>query len=115
MDYPLNFIESKFYNAAIRYLPGLVPQYWIGPYRVDFAVPADKLAIEIDSQAYHDEHQRIYKDRPRQAAIEAQGWTVIRFEAYEVNDELNLCVRRAQKWLQLKRNGLHIERMFPTL
>lgn len=113
-EHPLNEVETEFYEAAKRVISGLVPQYQIGQYRVDFAVPCDRLAIEIDGREYHSEHQQLYHDKPRQREIEAQGWTVIRFEAWEVCDDVKFCVRRARKWLELKRNGLHIERLFPA-
>lgn len=113
-DYQMNEVESLFYKVAIKSIPDLKPQYWIGKYRVDFAIPADKLAIEIDGKKYHSEHQRIYKDQPRQRTLEAQGWTVIRFEAAEVYQDTRSCLRRTLKWLDLKHKGLHIERIFPT-
>lgn len=53
-------IEELFYQYAKDILKGLEIQYQIGPYRVDFALPDNKLAIEIDGKEYHDEHQKIY-------------------------------------------------------
>ena len=40
--------EQEFYRVAVKSLPGLACQYPIGAYRVDFAVPDRKVAIEID-------------------------------------------------------------------
>jgi len=110
----MNEVESLFFETAKKSIPGLEPQYWIGKYRVDFAIPADKLAIEIDGKKYHSDHQRQYKDKPRQRAIEVQGWTVIRFEAAEIYRDARGCLRQTLKWLDLKQKGLHIERIFPT-
>jgi very-short-patch-repair endonuclease len=114
-DHPMNEVETIFYETAIKSLPGLVPQFWIGKYRVDFCLPDKMIVIEIDGKKYHDLHQRLYHDRPRQRDIEHLGYTVVRFKASEVYQDARNCVKRAKRWVWLKQNGLHIERIFPTL
>ena len=54
-------------------------QHPIGPFVVDFACMSAMLVIEVDGPA-HDPQV----DAPRQAYIEGQGWTVLRFTADEV-------------------------------
>lgn len=64
-------------------LPMPVPQYWVQEhgvdvYRVDFAYPKARVAIEYDGEAYHDltDDQR-ERDATRRAWLRDRGWTVI--------------------------------------
>jgi hypothetical protein len=47
--------------------------------RVDFAFPELRLAIEIDGYGFHSGKVAFERDRARQNALVAQGWTVLRF------------------------------------
>ncbi|WP_298158243.1 endonuclease domain-containing protein [Brevundimonas sp.] len=53
-------------------------QHAIGPYVVDFACMPLWLVIEIDG-GVHNTDEAMLNDHHRQQAIEALGWTVIRF------------------------------------
>ena len=53
-------------------------QYPIGHYIVDFACPSKRLIIELDG-SQHAEESAIEYDRLRTRALEADGWTVLRF------------------------------------
>jgi very-short-patch-repair endonuclease len=53
-------------------------QHPVGPYVVDFACLPLKLVIEIDG-GVHERDEVVTRDHHRQVAIEALGWTVIRF------------------------------------
>jgi very-short-patch-repair endonuclease len=56
-------------------------QHPIGPYFADFACLSRKLVIEIDG----DHHAfQVEADRRRTAAMEREGWRVVRFGANEV-------------------------------
>jgi very-short-patch-repair endonuclease len=46
---------------------------------VDVALPAARLAIEVDGMAYHVDVDRFRRDRSRQNDLVALGWTVLRF------------------------------------
>lgn len=46
---------------------------------VDVAFVARKLAIEVDGWAFHSDVDRFRRDRHRQNALVALGWTVVRF------------------------------------
>jgi very-short-patch-repair endonuclease len=54
----------------------LYPQHPVAGYFVDFGHPKARVAIECDGRAYHTDKA---KDKERQRAIEAKGWTVYRF------------------------------------
>jgi len=53
-------------------------QHAIGPYAVDFACMPLQLVFEIDG-GVHDTDEAVLNDHHRQQAIEALGWTMIRF------------------------------------
>lgn len=78
-------------------LQGLIPQYPVlnGRYRLDFALPDRKVAIELDGYAYHSSKDAFVKDRARQRDLEAAGWRVIRFAGTEVTTDAAACVRQA--------------------
>jgi len=51
----------------------------VGRYRVDFAFPEQRIAIEIDGFAFHSDHAAFQNDRVRQNWLALQGWQVLRF------------------------------------
>ena len=48
-------------------------------FRLDFAWPSLKLAVEADGREYHDAPAALYGDRVRANALELAGWTILRF------------------------------------
>jgi very-short-patch-repair endonuclease len=69
----------------------LIPQFQIGRYRIDLALPEKKLAIECDGKEWHSTEEQIKRDNIRQKEIEDLGWVVIRFsgsEIYKFADEI---------------------------
>ena len=66
-------------------LPPPTLQHPVGPFRLDLAYPAIRLAIEYDGRE-HLTLERARRDLDRQAYITAAGWTkVLRFPAAEVH------------------------------
>lgn len=101
-------LEALFFQEAESRINGLTAQHPIGRYRVDFAVPDEMIAIEIDGREFHRANiDQIVKDRERQREIEAQGWTVVRFTGSEVYQSPERCICEVRRliWLnQLKQN-----------
>ncbi|MCV7400080.1 type IV toxin-antitoxin system AbiEi family antitoxin domain-containing protein [Mycobacterium fragae] len=60
-------------------ITGWVANYPVGRYRVDVAFPEAKVAIEVDSWAFHSDREDFQQDRERQNAISLLGWHVLRF------------------------------------
>jgi len=85
-------IEELFWKAwkAHTGIP-LASQYKIGKYRVDFAHPLTKVAIELDGLIAHQTTKQIANDRRRQREIEAMGWKVIRFGGKEIYHNAHQC------------------------
>lgn len=100
----LSPIERKFRDAACTRglfdgdcLPLLIPQYPVGRYRLDFALPGRKIGIELDGFASHSSTRDIENDRRRQRELEALGWRVIRFGGREVHNDAAACAREAAR------------------
>jgi very-short-patch-repair endonuclease len=58
-------------------LPKPVLQHKVGPYRVDFAYPEARVAIEADGFRWHSTRQQWDRDRARRNALTAMGWTLL--------------------------------------
>ncbi len=98
-------IERRFYAALTDAgITNVHPQYIEYRYSLDFAIVIDehrKLNIEIDGKKYHTlwTENDISSDQIRNNILTANGWTVMRFWAYEVLDNIDECVRKVQRWL----------------
>lgn len=79
-------------------LAHVTPQWKVKNYRLDFAIPPKKLAIEVDGLAFHNGQASFIKDRNRQRDLEMEGWRVLRFAAKEIMDDAKGCVRQAASW-----------------
>lgn len=85
-------IELEFFIHGFHSIRGLIPQWVIGPYRADFAIPSKKIAIEIDGHEYHkSKHQRT-SDAKRERCMQAKGWKVIRFTGSEIFRNVSACI-----------------------
>jgi len=56
----------------------MYPEYPIGRYFVDFADILKRIAVEVDSFAYHRDYE---KDIKRQYVIEKMGWKLFRIKS----------------------------------
>jgi hypothetical protein len=52
--------------------------------RLDFAYPAERVAIEADGYRYHDQRRSFDEERARGNELEALGWRVLRITAKHV-------------------------------
>ena len=77
---PMNPFEQDIYDSLLEKGVGLVPQYGVSGYRLDFAVqhPEEKgryvLALEVDGASYHSSETARDRDRIRQSHLEKLGW-----------------------------------------
>lgn len=58
---------------------GVETQFRVGPYRLDFALPAKQIDIEADGWVHTAKNART-RDRRRDQQMKAWGWTVIRID-----------------------------------
>jgi len=71
--------------------------------RVDFAWPQFRVAVEYDSDDWHNDPDAMKRDRRRRAALEAVGWVVIsivfedvRYRAWEFVARIKTQLRHAR-------------------
>jgi len=87
-EYESEFYESEFEASVADFLKSqgyeVIPQYGVGPYRIDLAVldPSNpdiiRIAVECDGATYHRLPTVRERDRIRQEWLEGQGWKVVR-------------------------------------
>ena len=90
--------ERRWYESLLRAeLPAPVPQFWVKVagrrYRLDFAYPEVKLAIEVDGFDPHNTRTAFDKDRARANDLVAAGWTVLRFTSESTQAHIASSVR----------------------
>ncbi|TWF74345.1 very-short-patch-repair endonuclease [Pseudonocardia hierapolitana] len=61
---------------------GLPFQQW----KIDISFPAERIAIEIDSWAWHTDVQRFRTDRYKGNALVGAGWTLLRFTWHDLTN-----------------------------
>ena len=101
--------ESPFEEAVIRRLVDrgyrVVPQVWIGRYRVDMLVGRDgaQVVVECDGDRFHPV-EKIPEDLARQAVLERAGWQFVRLRGTRFYRD----PEGATKWLreELGRRGV---------
>jgi very-short-patch-repair endonuclease len=67
-------------------ITGWRTNYPIGGYKVDVGFPKQKVAIEVDGWAFHNDPEVFVKDRNRQNAIALLGWKVLRFTWFDLTE-----------------------------
>lgn len=85
-------------------------QHPAGPYLLDLAYPAVRIAVEYNGRD-HLEPDRALRDLEREAYLTAAGWTVVRFGAYLVMRRPDLVADRVRTRLSVaaRAAGLPLE------
>lgn len=65
-------------------ITGWVRGHPFGPFEIDLAFPATRLAIEVDGWAWHVDVERFGTDRRKGNAITGAGWTLLRFTWHDL-------------------------------
>jgi very-short-patch-repair endonuclease len=79
-------------NGAID-LPGF------GNVLGDMVFDAERVVLEIDGWAYHRDLRAFLRDGPRQSALTAAGWVVLRTHWYELHEEPDAFLRTLRRTL----------------
>ncbi|HET9442421.1 MAG TPA: DUF559 domain-containing protein [Acidimicrobiales bacterium] len=88
---PDGLLEPRFARLLRRHrLPAAVFQHpvrWRGrDFRIDFAYPAQRIAVEVDGYEKRSTPEAFQHDTERQTALATLGWTVLRFTWADVVD-----------------------------
>jgi very-short-patch-repair endonuclease len=91
-------IEELFWlrihiDINLEDVPLIVPQHPVGRYRVDFAIPSQKIAIEVNGYDYHSTKWQLACDAQRTRDLIMEGWRVIPFTGSEIYRDAGRCVR----------------------
>lgn len=103
-EYPdiktINFVsewERLLYTAL--YDKGLhtIPQYEVDKYHIDLALidGNKKLAIEVGEEVEYNSEQS-YAIHLRNTRLIELGWNVVRFQPYQIKDDINWCVNKVK-------------------
>jgi very-short-patch-repair endonuclease len=84
-------LEQMFYELTFLDLH-IYPQHPVGKYRLDFAIPDKRLAIELDGHEYHKTKYQRTHDAKRDRWLYGQGWHVLRFTGTEIHQDLDRCI-----------------------
>ncbi len=66
---------------------GWVLGHPFGPWRIDLAFPAQRVAIEVDGWAWHVDAERFRADRRKGNAITRSGWDLLRYTWHALDSE----------------------------
>jgi very-short-patch-repair endonuclease len=75
----------------------------LGRYEVDFLWPKQRLVVEVDSFRFHSPRARFERDRARDAALAAAGYTVIRVTWRQLVDAPEAVAARIAAALAVRR------------
>jgi very-short-patch-repair endonuclease len=90
-------LEKKLYGMLMSLnMPySLYAQYSAGPtfdYQLDAAIPNLKIGVEADGEIWHNNPDKIAKDKRRDSELASKGWIIVRFTDKELNDHPQDCI-----------------------
>jgi very-short-patch-repair endonuclease len=82
--------DSAAERLLVRLLRGAGIGGWqlghpFGPWLIDLAFPAKKVAVEVDGWAWHVDAERFRNDRRKQNALVRAGWDPLRFTWHDLD------------------------------
>jgi very-short-patch-repair endonuclease len=89
-------LEARFFIFSLDRFPEIEPQFIVDQYRLDFAIPREKVAIEIDGHEFHKTKEQRTKDTKRERYLQSKGWQVIRFTGTEIFENVYGCVEEVK-------------------
>jgi very-short-patch-repair endonuclease len=75
--------------------------YPFGPYRIDLAFPAERVAVEVDGWAWHVDAERFRNDRRKGNALTRGRWDLLRFPWHALDGEPAVCIAEVEATLAL--------------
>ena len=93
--------EKVFFDALAEVGIISVPQYRFDQYKLDLAIPDEMIDIEIDGEYWHRnlDGSRVLSDLKRDTHLFSRGWHIKRFWVYELQSDLDRCVREIEGML----------------
>jgi very-short-patch-repair endonuclease len=90
-------LEKKLYDLlkSLNFPYPLYAQYSAGQtmdYQLDAAIPSLRIGIEADGEIWHNNPDKISKDKRRDSDLATHGWIIVRFTDKELNDYPQDCM-----------------------
>jgi very-short-patch-repair endonuclease len=100
---------ERLFRATLRNagLPSPITGYEIGPYKADFAWPAERVIVETDGWGAHGHRRAFEDDRARDAFLAANGWVVVRVTWRRLNQRPMLVMTQLAQTLAHRASTLH--------
>jgi len=96
-------IEDILKIALFERIPTRIfPQYGVGYYRIDLAIPQHRIAIECDGMQYHSTPAQIEHDQKKNKYLAWKGWHVLRFTGHQIHNNLMSCVKEVMDTIEHK-------------
>jgi very-short-patch-repair endonuclease len=74
-------------------ITGWVLGHPLGPYAIDLAFPAARVAVEVDGWAWHADPARFTADRHKGNAITRAGWDLLRYTWHDLDGRPGACLQ----------------------
>jgi len=80
-----------------------VQQHPLAGHRLDLAIPDAQIDIEVDGKEFHLDNfgNRNSGDVWRDMKVQSLGWKVLHFWVYELNEDMDACVRKVSDALSM--------------
>ncbi len=102
-------IETQLFQALLGHdslRDKIKLQHEVGPYRLDFALPCVKLAIEADGHQWHRaDPGQIQRDQRRDAYLARLGWLTLRFTGSQIYKDGAECADRVYAFYNALRDA----------
>jgi very-short-patch-repair endonuclease len=90
-------LEKKLYSLlmSLNVPYPLYAQYSAGQtmdYQLDAAIPSLRIGVEADGEVWHNNPDKIAKDKRRDSDLATHGWIIVRFTDKELNDHPQDCM-----------------------
>jgi very-short-patch-repair endonuclease len=93
----LVMLDSGLHEPVLQYeIVDFDGRLW----RIDFAWPDQKLAVEYDGFDWHSSPEHLRRDRQKRAALEEMGWRLLSIVGDDVRRRPDAMVRRIDSYLQ---------------
>ncbi|TQM14442.1 type IV toxin-antitoxin system AbiEi family antitoxin domain-containing protein [Pseudonocardia kunmingensis] len=100
--------DSEAERLLVRLLRAAGIDGWVlghpfGPYLIDLAFPAERVAIEVDGWAWHMDAERFRADRRKGNALTRGNWDLLRYPWHALDGEPDACIAEILETRELAR------------
>jgi very-short-patch-repair endonuclease len=94
-----SYIEKIMAHVLSENDIDVIPQYSVGPYTIDFAIPDRLIAIECDGDYWHSLPDSHARDQRKDKFLYGRGWRVIRLSETEIKTDTVHCLSKIKQAL----------------